>query len=400
MSRASVGSTASRFEAQRQAAAMVSVGPTSATSSTVSRGSFARPQPQWTAPLATVTTPMYNNDDAAVYRTRPEHRPSLDIVDETIGYNDDNDDTAGQYPGPGNDPGQSDGYPVGDMMLPEETDELEDSTMQAGLVDTLPFDQLHTHDTHDIPVDVPSDIEEDEEDHGSTTTDEQPPPLVPRANSTPAMASLSPSHAHRGQGDGRGSVSPIRRAKTKTPTVRLQNPERLRPRQPVILKRTDKRAMSKTEFAIRSVHGKEKAWEELGRLEKEPYSQKALDRAQRMTTREQIELEDEPTFVKPSALKELPPERKRAIERLAKPRQVKQQEKTFSFKPEISKPPSKSPTRRTTRKPAFDPSEYARKRRQQIEIAKIARWQPSQWSPLPSTCYKPAADARHDGEWD
>lgn len=181
-----------------------------------------------------------------------------------------------------------------------------------------------------------------------------------------------------------------------------QHPNALTRKHPTtVSKRVDRRQISKTNFSI-VVRKKEKAWEEMGHLPLEPYSQKALDRANRMTTREQFELDDDVELVKPRALKELPPEKKDYYARMAEPRKVKTVNETFSFKPEMP-PPPKNPVWKSTKKKkgkTFDPTEYARKRKEAIDAANVAHWQPSQWTAIPEKCYKPTSDAHHNGTWD
>ena len=61
---------------------------------------------------------------------------------------------------------------------------------------------------------------------------------------------------------------------------------------------------------------------------------------------------------------------------------------------------SKKTWKKHGHKKGFDPTAYAQQRKAAIEQANLARWQPTQWSAVPSSCYKPSADAHHNGEWD
>mmetsp|Transcript_4530 Transcript_4530/g.11604 ORF Transcript_4530/g.11604 Transcript_4530/m.11604 type:complete len:436 (-) Transcript_4530:81-1388(-) len=151
----------------------------------------------------------------------------------------------------------------------------------------------------------------------------------------------------------------------------------------------------------------DKAWTELGHLEVEPYSQASINRTNKMSTREIQEREDEargpregpPPTEKPKFVPELPPQKKQFYSRLAEPRKPVPQEVNYPFKPTLTEP-SKKTWKKHGHKKGFDPTAYAQQRKAAIEQANLARWQPTQWSAVPSSCYKPSADAHHNGEWD
>jgi hypothetical protein len=280
-----------------------------------------------------------------------------------------------------------------------------DSLWQAG---------RHTSSQKQVITEDPYDPVKYERDDGSAApdwstpygTDSQPTDTsATRQRRTPDSHDTSATRQQRRALDSPGTRSddPAPRAlrkrdKANTHTSSMTHP--IRQVTTVSPRRVDRRQMSKTNFTTMAVKGKEKPWEEMGTLPLEPYSQKALDQAHRMTTREQFEIEDD-ALVKPKALKALAPDKKQYFDRMAQPRKPKTYVEQFSFQPEIPKR-SKTPVWKPKKKgkATFDPTEYARKRKEAIEVANIAKWQPSQWASIPPTCYKPANDAHHEGQWD